>query len=71
MPFSVAILDEAGYGKLGPERAAELCAAAFSASGFDVERMGEVSLAVVSLPVIRDLNLKFRKIDPPSDVSSF
>jgi probable rRNA maturation factor len=71
VPFSVAVLDEAGYGKLSPERAAELCAAAFSTSGFDVERVGEVSVALVSLPVIRDLNLTFRKIDSPTDVLSF
>ena len=64
-------MDEAKYGKLTAERATELCAAAFSARGFDVERMGEVSVALVELPVMRELNSKFRNIDSPTDVLSF
>ncbi len=71
MPFSVAVLDEANYGKLTAERATELCAAAFASQSLDVERMGEVSVAVVPLPVIRTLNLKYRDIDSPTDVLSF
>ncbi len=71
MPFTVAVLDEAGYGRLDAERATELCAAAFSSRGFDVERMGEVSVALVEPDVIRDLNLKFRRKNEPTDVLSF
>jgi probable rRNA maturation factor len=69
--FSVAVLDEVNHEKLTPERATELCAAAFSARGFDVECMGEVSVALVALPVIHELNLKFRKMNSPTDVLSF
>ena len=71
MTFTVAVLDEAGYGRLEAERATELCAAAFSSRGFDVERVGEVSVALVEPDVIRDLNLKFRKKDEQTDVLSF
>ena len=71
MPFSVAVLDEVNHEKLTPERATELCAAAFSSRGLDVERMGEVSVALVALPVLHELNLKHRKIDSPTDVLSF
>jgi probable rRNA maturation factor len=69
--FSVPVLDEATHGKLTAERATELCAAAFSSRGFDVERMGEVSVALVPLTVIQELNLKYRDIDSPTDVLSF
>ena len=71
MPFSVAVLDEMNHEKLTPERATELCAAAFSARGWDVDRMGEVSVALVALSVVHELNLKYRKIDSPTDVLSF
>ncbi len=71
MSFSVPVLDEATHGKLTAERATELCAAAFSSRGFDVERMGEVSVALVPLTVIQELNLKYRDIDSPTDVLSF
>ena len=71
MPFTVALLDEAGYGRLAAERATELCAAAFSNRGLDVERMGEVSVALVEPATIRDLNLEFRGRSEPTDVLSF
>ncbi len=71
MPFTVAVLDESGYGKLGTERATLLCTAAFSNRGFDVERMGEVSVVLVRPDTIRDLNLRFRKRNEPTDVLSF
>lgn len=71
MSFFVAVLDEVNYQELTPERATELCAAAFSACGLDVERIGEVSVVLVSLPTIRELNLKYRNIDSPTDVLSF
>ena len=71
MPFSVAVLDEANYRKLTPARATELCIAAFSARSLDIDRMGEVSVALVPLDVIRELNLKYRDIDSPTDVLSF
>jgi probable rRNA maturation factor len=71
MPFTVAVLDESGYGKLGTERATILCTAAFSNRGFDVERMGEVSVVLVKPDTIRDLNLRFRNRNEPTDVLSF
>ena len=71
MPFSVAILDEANYGRLTAERATELCAAAFASQSLDVERMGEVSVALVALPDMHKLNFKYRAIDSPTDVLSF
>ena len=71
MPFTVAVLDESGYGKLGTERATILCTAAFSNRGFDVERMGEVSVVLVKPDTIRDLNVRFRNRNEPTDVLSF
>jgi probable rRNA maturation factor len=71
MPFTVAVLDEAGYGALDPEVATRLAATAFSCRGFDVERLGEVSVALVEPDVICDLNLRFRGKDEPTDVLSF
>ncbi len=71
MPFTVAVLDESGYGKLGTERATILCTAAFSNRGFEVERMGEVSVVLVKPDTIRDLNVRFRKRNEPTDVLSF
>ena len=71
MPFTVAVLDEAGYGRLDSELATRLCVAAFSYRGFAVERMGEVSVALVEPEVIRDLNSRFRNRDEPTDVLSF
>jgi probable rRNA maturation factor len=69
--FSVAVLDEVNHGTLTPERATELCTAAFSIRGFDIKRVGEVSVALVDMDVIHELNLKYRKIDSPTDVLSF
>ena len=71
MPFTVAVLDRAGYGRLDAKRATELCATAFSSRGFDVERMGEVSVALVEPDIIRDLNSRFRGKNEPTDVLSF
>ncbi len=71
MPFTVALLDEADYGRLDAGLATRLCAAAFSSQNLDVERVGEVSVALVGPDVIRDLNLDFRKKNEPTDVLSF
>ena len=71
MPVTVAVLDEAGYGGLDAALATLLCATAFSSCGLDVERMGEVSVALVEPDVIRDLNLKLRGKNEPTDVLSF
>jgi probable rRNA maturation factor len=71
MSFSVAVLDETAYGKLTPVRATELCASAFSSRGHNVECMGEVSVALVALCVIHDLNLRYRNVDSMTDVLSF
>src|SRR3954471_8267130 len=71
MSFSVAVVDEVNHQKLTPRRATELCIAAFSARGLDVKCMGEVSAALVDLPSIRELNLKYREITCPTDVLSF
>jgi probable rRNA maturation factor len=71
MPFTVEVLDEAGYGALDPELATWLVATVFSCRGFDIERLGEVSVALVGPGVIRNLNLKFRSKDEPTDVLSF
>jgi probable rRNA maturation factor len=71
MSFTVAVLDEVGYGRLNPTLATRLCAAAFFHRGFDVERLGELSIALVEQDVIHDLNLRFRGKDEPTDVLSF
>ena len=71
MPFSVAVLDETAYGKLSEDRATELCAAAFVERSLDVKRVGEVSVALVPVSVIHELNLKYRDVDSPTDVLSF
>lgn len=71
MHFSVAVLDDISCGKLSPERATSLCAAAFTARDLDLDRLGEVSVALVPLATIHDLNLKFRDRDSPTDVLSF
>ena len=71
MPFSVAVLDEVGYAGLDDLRAARLFAAAFSHRGFDLELLGEVSVALVDAETIRGLNARFRCTDEPTDVLSF
>ncbi len=71
MPFTVAVLDEAGYDRLDTALATRLCATTFSSRGLDIERMGEVSVALVEPDAIRHLNLKFRGKDEPTDVLSF
>ena len=70
-PFAVALLDEVGYGALDEARATRLCAAAFSHLGLDLDRVGELSVALVEPATIQDLNLRFRDRDRPTDVLSF
>ena len=60
-----------GYAGLDETRAARLFAAAFSRRGLDLERVGEVSVALVDAETIRDLNARFRSKDQPTDVLSF
>lgn len=67
----MAVLDEVGYGGLTGRRATELCAAAFIRCGLDLEKIGEVSVVLVSAEEIRRLNREFRNIDAPTDVLSF
>jgi probable rRNA maturation factor len=69
--MSVAVLDEVGYAGLGEETASRLFAASLSKVGLDVARIGEVSVALVDAETIRDLNLRFRGRDEPTDVLSF
>ena len=69
--MSVAVLDEVGYAGLDEGRAARLFAASFSRCGLDLEHVGEVSVALVDPETIRDLNLRFRGRDEPTDVLSF
>lgn len=71
MPFAVAVLDEMGHAGLDEGRATQLFAAAFTRMGLDLERVGEVSVALVDSATIQDLNLKFRDKDEPTDVLSF
>ena len=69
--MSVAVLDEVGHGGLDTERASRLFAAALSTLGLDLERIGEVSVALVDPETIHDLNLKYRNKAEPTDVLSF
>ncbi len=70
-PFSVAVIDTLGGGELTAQRATELCAASFAERGFDLHRVGEISVALVSSNQIKELNVKFRDKDQPTDVLSF
>jgi probable rRNA maturation factor len=67
----VAVVDEVGYDRLDQETASRLFAAAFSRLGLNLDQIGEVSVALVHARTIRDLNLKFRDKDKPTDVLSF
>jgi len=67
----VPVLDEIGYENLSSERTTELCATALSELGFDLERVGEISVALVDSGTIRELNLEYRDKDSPTDVLSF
>jgi probable rRNA maturation factor len=67
----VAVLDEVGHAGLDTERATRLFAAALSILGLDLQRIGEVSVAIVDPEAIRDLNFEFRDRDEPTDVLSF
>src|SRR5215207_8251225 len=69
--MSVAVLDQLGHAGLDTERASRLFAAALSTLGLDLERIGEVSVALVDPQTIRDLNFEFRDRDEPTDVLSF
>src|SRR5215204_6513745 len=69
--MTVAVLDEVGHDRLDTERASRLFAAALSTLGLDLERIGEVSVALVDPETIRDLNFEFRSRDIPTDVLSF
>ena len=64
-------MDEVGYAGLGEETASRLFAASLSKVDLDVARIGEVSVALVDAETIRDLNLRFRGRDEPTDVLSF
>jgi len=69
--MSVAVLDEVGHSGVDEKRAANIFAASFSALGLDLERMGEVSVALVDSETIQELNLRFRDKNEPTDVLSF
>ena len=69
--MSVAVIDEVGYDRLDQETAYRLFAATFSKLDLDLDQIGEVSVALVDARTIRDLNLKFRNKDEPTDVLSF
>jgi probable rRNA maturation factor len=69
--MSVAVVDQLGHAGLDTERASRLFAAALSTLGLDLERIGEVSVALVDPQTIRDLNFEFRDRDEPTDVLSF
>ena len=67
----VAVVDEVGHAGLSEDMASRLFSACFSKLGLDVTRIGEVSVALVDVETIRNLNLRFRDKDAPTDVLSF
>lgn len=69
--IQVPVLDEIGYGGLSSERATHLCATSLAKLGFDLELIGEISVALVDTAEIQELNLKYRDKDSPTDVLSF
>ena len=71
MPFAVALLDKVGYAGVDETRATRLFAAALSRRGVDLECVGEVSVALVDAETMRDLNVRFRSKNEPTDVLSF
>lgn len=52
-------------------RATELCAAVFSELEYDLDHLGELSVALVDPDEIETLNRRHRGIDAPTDVLSF
>jgi probable rRNA maturation factor len=69
--MSVAVVDEVGYDGLSEETTSRLFAASLSRLGLDLDKIGEVSVALVDAETIRDLNFKFRNKDEVTDVLSF
>jgi probable rRNA maturation factor len=69
--MSVDVVDEVGYERLDQETASRLVATTFFRLGLDLDRLGEVSVALVDAETIRNLNLEFRNKDEPTDVLSF
>jgi probable rRNA maturation factor len=69
--MSVAVVDEVDYGALTEETASRIFATSFSKLGFDLGRIGEVSVALVDPGTMLDLNLEFRDKDETTDVLSF
>ena len=60
-----------GYAGVDETRATWLFVAALSRRGVDLERVGEVSVALVDAETMRDLNVRFRSKNEPTDVLSF
>ena len=65
------MIDEIGYDRLTADRATDLLAAAFGERGLDLDRVGEVSVALVGPETIKALNAQFRNKDAETDVLSF
>lgn len=69
--IQVPVADEIEFGKLSSVRATNICATSLEELGFDIEQVGEISVALVEPAVIRELNLKYRDKDSATDVLSF